>query len=226
MFCSIFFLPVGISMRKYLFFYTLIWFCGLTADQELWADTWYQVRWVDDGDSIVLQDGRHVRYIGINAPEIQHADQKAEPFGNEAKSINTKLVFQKNVRLEYDREKRDPYGRTLAYVYLRNGLFANTEMIAQGAAYFLFLRPNTKHTLLFVKNQHAAMLAGKGFWQNWKESNAEYIANKRSMRFHLSTCPFAGKIKSAHKVRFSRKWDAFWAGYAPAKRCVTQWWSE
>ncbi len=213
-------------MWRQAFIYIVVCCCYLIAGQEVLAEAWYLVRWVDDGDSIVLQDGRHVRYIGINAPEIQHADQNAEHFGNEAKSINKKLVFQKNVRLEYDREKRDRFGRTLAYVYLRNGLFVNIEMIAQGAAYFLFLRPKTKHMSLFVKNQHEAMLAGKGLWQNWKESNAEYIGNKRSRRFHLSTCPFTGKIESANKLRFSRKWDAFWAGYAPAKRCVTQWWGD
>ncbi len=209
---------------KHFFTYAIIW-CGfIFGPQNAIAETWYAVRWVDDGDSIVLQDGRHVRYIGINAPEIQHKDRKAEPFGYKAKSINKKFVFQKNIRLEYDREKKDRYGRTLAYVYLRNGLFINAEMIAQGAAYFLYLRPNTKYTELFINQQQDAMQAGRGLWQNWSESKAEYIGNKRSRRFHLPTCPSARKIKSANKVRFYKKWDAFRAGYAPAKRCVRQWW--
>lgn len=90
-------------MWRQAFIYIVVCCCYLIAGQEVLAEAWYLVRWVDDGDSIVLQDGRHVRYIGINAPEIQHADQNAEHFGNEAKSINKKLVFQKNVRLEYDR---------------------------------------------------------------------------------------------------------------------------
>jgi len=181
---------------------------------------------VDDGDSIVLQDDRHVRYIGINAPEIQHGDQNAEWFGYKARFINKELVFQKKVRLEYDREKKDRYGRTLAYLYLPNGLFVNAEMIVQGAAFHLYLRPNTKYTSLLVENQREAMLAGRGLWQNWRESKTEYIGNKKSRRFHLPTCPFAKKIKSTNKVRFSKKWDAFWAGYAPAKRCVTEWWGD
>jgi len=213
-------------VKQSIFIYILIC-CGFWFSvQETLAESWYIVRWVDDGDSIVLQDGRHIRYIGINAPEIQHADQNAELFGYKAKAINKELVFQKKVRLEYDREKKDRYGRTLSYLYLPDGLFLNAEMIVQGAAFHLYLRPNTKFTSLLIEKQREAMLAGRGLWQDWRESTAEYIGNKRSRRFHLPTCPFAKQIKSTNNVSFSKKWDAFWAGYAPAKRCVTRWWGE
>ena len=62
-------------MRKQVLIIIFVCFCYPFYGQELLAETWYQVRWVDDGDTIVLQDGRHVRYIGINAPEIEHEDQ-------------------------------------------------------------------------------------------------------------------------------------------------------
>jgi hypothetical protein len=61
------------------------------------AQQWFRVKWVIDGDTIVLDDGRHVRYIGINAPEIAHdahfigskqKPRKAEPFGDAAKKYN------------------------------------------------------------------------------------------------------------------------------------------
>ena len=188
------------------------------------AESWHWVRWVADGDTIVLQDGRHVRYIGINAPEIQHEDRKAEPFGDEAKAINKNFVLHQNVRLKFDREKKDRYGRTLAYVYLRNGQFINAEIIKQGAAYFLYVRPNTRYTDLFITEQQNAMHAGKGLWHNWSESKAEYIGNKRSRRFHLPSCPHADKIRSTNRVRFNKRWDAFLEGYAPAKRCLSKWW--
>jgi len=92
---------------KNISIYSIIWFAFLLFSRGTPAEPWYTVRWVDDGDSIVLQDGRHVRYIGINAPEIQHDDRPAEPFGYEAKSLNKEFVYQKDVRLEYDREKKD-----------------------------------------------------------------------------------------------------------------------
>jgi len=84
-----------------------------------------RVRWVDDGDTIVLIDDRRVRYIGINAPEIEHGDQPADPFGYEARELNRRLVFRKKVRLEYENQKTDRHGRVLAYVFLSRGTFVN-----------------------------------------------------------------------------------------------------
>ena len=62
-------------MRRQVFIHILIWCCYLFCAQELLADSWYHVRWINDGDTVVLDDGRHVRYIGMNAPEIEHEDQ-------------------------------------------------------------------------------------------------------------------------------------------------------
>ena len=148
-----------ISVWKNLCIFIFIGCCYLIGIQNAVAESWYTVRWVADGDSIVLQDGRQVRYIGINAPEIQHEDRKAEPFGDKAKAINQSFVLHQNVRLKFDREKKDRYDRTLAYVYLRNGQFINAEMISHGAAYFLYIRPNTKYTDLFIKHQQEVCIA-------------------------------------------------------------------
>jgi len=54
------------------------------------AQTWYSVKWVNDGDTIVLTNGWRVRYIGIDAPEIDHENQKAQPYGYKAASFNKK----------------------------------------------------------------------------------------------------------------------------------------
>ncbi|MGD8706443.1 MAG: thermonuclease family protein, partial [Syntrophobacterales bacterium] len=47
-----------------------------------------KVRWVDDGDTILLAGGERVRYLGINTPEVANQDKPAEPFANEAKAFN------------------------------------------------------------------------------------------------------------------------------------------
>jgi len=193
--------------------------------QPAWAETgagqWIKVRWVDDGDSIVLVDGRKVRYIGINAPEIDHPkyDQKAEPFGYEASQFNKSLVFRKQIRLEFDREKFDQYGRLLAYVFLSNGTFVNLELIRSGFAFYLPRKPNDRYDRQLLKAQREAMIASKGMWRHWQEPGEGYIGNRRSKRFHLKQCPFGQKISRKNRVYFSKRWDAFWAGYAPAKRC-------
>jgi endonuclease YncB( thermonuclease family) len=213
-------------MRKQALIYILIWcWCYAFSGQELWADTCYPVKWVSDGDTIVLQDGRRVRYTGINAPEIQHEDRQAEPFGYKAKAFNKKLVHQKSVCLEFDNQINDQYGRTLAYVFLKDGTFVNAAMVVEGYAFYLYRRPNLIYSSMLLKSQRDAMRANKGIWQNWLEQNATYVGNKRSKRFHLPSCSFAKKIKSSNRVLFSKKWSAFWAGYAPAKRCIKQYWS-
>lgn len=186
------------------------------------AEPWVEVRWVSDGDTIVLADGERVRYNGINAPEIAHEDQgtTAEPYGDAAKRFNIKLVKSRKVRLEFDVERRDQYGRLLAYVFLPEGKFVNAELIAGGYAYCLPGTSNKRYGQLLLKFQREAMSARRGLWRELIENAEDYVGSRRSKRFHLKTCPFGKKIKTSNRVYFANKWDAFWAGYAPAKKCI------
>jgi hypothetical protein len=63
-------------VRNYLFylfvFFSIILLSGFLSGKPIFAHEWFYVKWINDGDTIVLADGRHVRYIGINAPEIDH----------------------------------------------------------------------------------------------------------------------------------------------------------
>jgi micrococcal nuclease len=180
------------------------------------------VKWVDDGDTILLKDGRRVRYIGINAPEVAHIEkgQAAEPFGEAAAKQNRSLVHGQRVRLDFDREKKDRYGRVLAYVYLEDGTFVNLEMIESGYAFVLFLKPNTRFDRMFLKAQRRAMKAKAGIWSRWEEGRHEgVIGNKRSRRFHRANCSSAKKIHPKNRIVLSSRWEAFWLGYAPAKQC-------
>jgi len=188
------------------------------------AATEHKVMWVNDGDTIVLDNGNRVRYIGINAPEIDHENQKAEPFGYEARSFNKKLVSSHKIRLEFDRERYDRYDRLLAYVFLPDGTFVNAQLVQNGFAYYLYRSANIKYQSILLKTQQKAMKSQKGIWYNWRVKRDVYIGNRRSRRFHLSTCPFAQKIKLKNRVEFSSMWDAYWAGYAPARKCIKEFW--
>ena len=188
------------------------------------AATEHKVMWVNDGDTIVLDNGNRVRYIGINAPEIDHENQKAEPFGYEARSFNKKLVSSHKIRLEFDRERYDQYDRLLAYVFLPDGTFVNAQLVQNGFAYYLYRSANIKYQSILLKTQQKAMKSQKGIWYNWRVKRDVYIGNRRSRRFHLSTCPFAQKIKLKNRVEFSSMWDAYWAGYAPARKCIKEFW--
>ena len=185
----------------------------------------YTVKWVNDGDTIVLSNRWRVRYIGIDAPEIDHQNQKAQPYGYEARSFNKKLVSSGKIGLEFDQERHDRYGRVLAYIFLADGSFLNARMLGNGLAYYLYRSPNVKYDKRLLKAQRDGMKAQKGLWRNWKEKKGNYIGNQRSRRFHRVTCPNAKKIKWKNRTRFSTKWDAFHAGYAPAKQCIKEFWS-
>jgi micrococcal nuclease len=197
----------------------------ITTPDNSAAQTWHTVRWVNDGDTIVLNTGQRVRYIGINAPEIDHEGQKAQPYGYPAKSFNKDLVMSKKIRLEFGAERYDRYGRTLAHVFLQDGTYVNRLLLQAGFAYYLYRKPNVQYDKILQTAQQEAMEMKKGLWRRWQEKNRPYIGNTDSRRYHISSCPFAKKIKFKNQIKFSSKWQAFSKGYAPGKKCIKEFWS-
>jgi len=123
----------------------------------------YFVKRVIDGDTIVLSNNERVRYIGINTPEVSHPKKPVEWMGREATAFNKKLVEHKYVRLEYDVDLRDKYGRLLAYVFVDN-THVNAELVRMGYAQVYTVPPNVKYTDLFLSIQREARQAKKGLW--------------------------------------------------------------
>ena len=123
---------------------------------------------VVDGDTIQVccigWKREKVRYIGVNTPETKHPTKGVEYFGKEASEANRKLVDGKTVRLEFDVEQRDRYGRLLAYVFLKDGTFVNAWLVKWGYAQVMTVLPNVKHQDLFLKLQREAREARRGLW--------------------------------------------------------------
>ena len=211
-------------MRKYKLIFRIVpgILIALAGISLASSDAFFSVRKVYDGDTIELENGMHVRYIGINAPEIPHQDKPGEPFGTEAHALNEKIVLSKKVRLQGDQEATDQYNRRLAYVFLQDGTFVNQEIVRNGLAHVLYKSPNITYDASLLKSQQVAMKAGKGMWANWEEKPSDYIGNKKSRRFHLKTCALGERTSSRNRIKFARKWDAFWEGYAPCKKCMGQ----
>ena len=103
-----------------------------SATLPTYAVEWRDVERVVDGDTLVLDGGERVRLIGVDTPETVHPKKPVERFGKEASGFTQKLAEGKRVRLEYDAERTDRYGRTLAYVFLEDGRLLNLEIIEQG----------------------------------------------------------------------------------------------
>ena len=187
------------------------------------GEQWVKARWVADGDTIVLEDGRHVRYIGIDTPEMEHKQQHGEPIADWARKINEKLVKGARLRLAFDEEQRDRYGRTLAYVYLENGLFVNAEMVKQGCANVLCQSPNVKMAKTLLAAQREAMTSGVGIWKyvdRYEQPPHSYRGNRNSKRFHAYDCPKGKRMSPRNQVWLKNKWEAFWQGYSPARGCI------
>ena len=127
-----------------------------------------QVVRVVDGDTIqvccVFGDRVTVRYVGVDTPEIHHPMKGVERVGKEASEANRKLVDGKTVRLEFDVQEQDRYGRLLAYVYLEEGTFVNAWLAENGYAMVMTIPPNVKHQDLFLKLQREAREARRGLW--------------------------------------------------------------
>lgn len=112
-----------------------------------------------DGDTIVIQGDYHVRYIGMDTPEID------EPFYQEAKDLNQVLVEGKEIRLEKDVSDKDKYDRLLRYVYV-DSTFVNAEIVRHGYAevYPKYQFSDVKYYDLLKEAETEAREAGKGIW--------------------------------------------------------------
>ncbi len=127
---------------------------------------------VVDGDTIQVccigWKREKVRYIGVDTPETHHPMRGIEPYGMEAAEANRKLVDGKTVRLEFDVQQLDKYGRTLAYIYLEDGTFVNAWLVENGYAMVMTVPPNVKYQELFLKLQREAREGRRGLWTKGK----------------------------------------------------------
>jgi len=164
-----------------------------------------RVTYVYDGDTVKLANGEKVRLIGIDCPEMRDNDklfadarrtgedaQKLKALGQRSYEFARQLLDNRRVRLEFDIQRRDKYGRLLAYVYTREEVtgktisfepipeviylqeeagrqyvetFVNALIINEGYAYPMTIAPNTQHADLFQKLYQQARDRGRGLWR-------------------------------------------------------------
>lgn len=122
-----------------------------------------QVVRVIDGDTIELDGGEKVRLIGVDTPETVHPNKPVEYFGKEASKFTKNMVEGKFLKLEYDWQRTDKYGRMLAYVYLLDGTFVNAEIIKQGYG-FAYTKYPFKYLEKFREYERQARENHRGLW--------------------------------------------------------------
>ncbi len=131
---------------------------------------------VIDGDTIELEGGEKVRYIGIDTPETVDPRKPVQCFGLEASQKNKELVAGKRVWLVKDITDRDRYGRLLRYVYLGdpedpNSMFVNLELVKEGFAHSYSYPPDIARQQEFVTAESSARSGQKGLWSKCLEGN-------------------------------------------------------
>jgi micrococcal nuclease len=184
------------------------------------APTTGVVAQVQDGDTLTLTDGRRVRLLGIDAPELEKEGQPAEFLAHKAKKVLTDLTRGRRVRLEYDQLRYDRFQRLLAYVFLEDGTCVNRELVAQGLARVYSQPPNTARQEELLAAQREALEAGRGIWREaLKQDEDFYLANRKTLRFHRPGCHLAREIAPANRLRLTSKKDAYLQGFSPCRTC-------
>ncbi len=122
---------------------------------------------VIDGDTIELDDGRRVRYIGIDTPETVHPEKDIECYGPEATARNRELVEGNTVELQAGEEESDRYGRLLRYVHV-DGRFVNALLVAEGYAHASPFGEERRFRQVFAQLEQYSQLRDRGMWAECK----------------------------------------------------------
>ncbi|KQZ94670.1 thermonuclease family protein [Pseudomonas sp. Root562] len=161
------------------FFLSAIWLSAAQAFCPAPAGlTSVAVQRVVDGDTLRLSDGRNVRMIGLNTPELGKKGRSDEPFAVAARKRLEDLVAASDGRvgLRPGKESKDRYGRTLAHVYGADGANLEAQMLAEGLGFLVAVAPNTDLIDCQQAAERSARQSGLGVWRQSPVLQADQIS--------------------------------------------------
>lgn len=129
-----------------------------------------RVRHALDGDSLVLADGRQVRLIGVNTPEINPSSDKRkpvapQPLAREAQRFTGTRVDGQTVTLHFETERVDRYQRLLAHVTLADGTRLEEALLRAGLGWVVAIPPNINGLARLQAAETEARAARRGVWE-------------------------------------------------------------
>lgn len=132
-----------------------------------------KIRYVIDGDTVVLDDGKKLRLIGIDSPELGRDGRQDEPWALEARDYLTGLVLKNQgvIHVIYDNERQDRYQRLLGHLYTSGGESIQAMILARGLATPLTIPPNLGYLGCYRRHARLARDDGTGIW-----SGPQYVA--------------------------------------------------
>ena len=178
----------------------------------------FSVKTVYDGDTVLLEDGRKIRLLGINTPEVQHRDKLADAGGEEAKVWLINKLQQAKVRLEIDFERTDKYGRTLAHLFTEKKEHINLSLVKAGLATTSIYPPNLLYINELLAAENKAEQEKLGIWR--RPEYAAIPVNNLTEAGHPGWSRLVGKVmtlrntsnslylvfSSRFEARIERKW--------------------
>lgn len=189
----------------------------------------YRLSHVVDGDTIVLENGLHVRYAGINTPELGRFVKDAAPLAREATARNRELLEGCRVRLGLAETPLDVHGRLVAHptAVRENGEEVDVEavLLKEGLARASGITPEGYPRLKGLQDQ--AKAAGVGMWglphplKTGSPAGFSYCASGPGEVFHRADCPQALLIAPANFQTYQTLEDALATGRRPCRQCLS-----
>lgn len=177
---------------------------------------------VVDGDTIYLDNGEKIRFVGVNTPE-----RGVEGYIT-SKNFVQKLCLGKEVGIDVDDSKHsDKYGRTLGVVIV-DGKNVNEMLLKEGLAEIMYMPPsefypyNWANANTHVADSHSSSSSTSHTEDSHQTSSSDsgsYVGNSNTGKFHHASCSSVDKMSEGNKVFFSSRDDAVSQGYVPCKRC-------
>jgi micrococcal nuclease len=138
------------------------------------------LKYINDGDTVTLDNGQLVRFIGINTPEIDHLNySQSEPFALAAKRLlEEQLKIGDKLHLIFDQTRVDKYGRLLAYVFTQTGTNLGLLQLRSGFARQRVIGKNDLFWQCFQGAERQARLTKRGVWADFKPLKAQDLSIK------------------------------------------------
>ncbi|MCU7940504.1 MAG: thermonuclease family protein [gamma proteobacterium symbiont of Bathyaustriella thionipta] len=170
---------------------------------------WGRIAKVVDGDTIHLKDGRKIRLIGINTPEIGRQGKPSQPFARQAqKVLNQLLERNKKIGLAYDQDKKDRYKRLLAYVSLEDGRSIEQILLARGLAHSIVVPPNDSRINCYRAIEKQAHDTKLGIWRlpenQWVDAH-KLPSHSKGYRFVYGTISDYSESRKSIYLKLSSK---------------------
>ena len=204
-------MPVGRSGRKKApwvgaFFMLLVWqqtalggACSAPPNGEP-----VLIRYVHDGDTLILSDDRRIRLIGVNAPETAQDGRAAQALAIQARDHLRRLLFAhaNKARAVYGPDKQDRHGRYLANLWLADDSNLTAELLREGLGWTVAIPPNIHFLNCYLESEQSARAAAKGVW-----AHPDYAARESTQLDPRST---GFQLVKGRIVRVNRGGGALW----------------